>query len=95
MAEESATTQTINVPHPTPTPVSTVFPQEIEVTLILKLTVGSQEKRDDWLEPGTNVIQIYALADVFDILGNDGVILNSLNGLTLSQIQNALNTREI
>jgi hypothetical protein len=95
MAEESATTQTINVPHPTPTPVSTAFPQEIEVTLILKLTVDSQEARDIWLESGTNVIQIDALADIFDIFSNEGINLNSLNSLTLPQIQNALNKREI
>jgi hypothetical protein len=70
-----------------------VFPQEIEITLILKLTVETQEERNNWLEPETKVIQIDALADIKDILECDGLNINTINGFTGEQLQNILNNR--
>ena len=81
------------VPHPTPPPISTTFPQEIEVSLVLKVAVADQEERDSWLEAGTNVIAIDALADVFDIFVDNDISLVSVNNLTQQQIKLALQAR--
>lgn len=79
----------------TPTPaVSTVFPQEIEVTLTLKLTMINQLERDYWLEPSTTNVTLDAVADIFDILGDSNVAPKSINGYTYSQLQQAMAERE-
>ncbi len=85
--------ESINVPHPAPAVVSTTFPQEIEVTLVLKLTVEDQDERDEWLEPGTFVIKPDALADVFDIFDINYSPINSINNFTKAQLQAILQAR--
>jgi hypothetical protein len=81
---------------PTPTPaVSTVFPQQIEVTFTLKLTVNEQLERDFWFEPGTTNVTLDAAADIFDILSDYYPILESVNNLTHEQIQQVMSEREV
>ena len=63
------------------------------VVLVLKVAVADQEERDSWLEAGTNVIAIDALADVFDIFVDNDISLVSVNNLTQQQIKLALQAR--
>jgi hypothetical protein len=80
----------------TPTPaVSTVFPQEIELTLTLKYIANDQDERDYWLEPSTTNVTLDAVADIFDILGDSNVAPKSINGYTYAQLQQAMSEREV
>jgi hypothetical protein len=73
-----------------------VFPQEIEVTFVLKLTVEDQTERDYWLETGTTNVTLDAAADIMDMLcDNCAAGLESVNGLTYTQIHQALAKREV
>jgi hypothetical protein len=69
------------------------FPQEIEVTLTLKVRVTDQESRDYWLNPQTGEPSIGMIADVNDALfsWNEENNMVSINNLTEAQIQQILN----
>jgi hypothetical protein len=71
------------------------FPQQIEVTFTLKLTVDSQAERDCWLEAGTTNATLDAAADIMDMLCDWAPALESVNGLTYTQIQQAFAKRDI
>jgi hypothetical protein len=75
-------------------PAST-FPQEIEVTFTLKLTVNGQLERDFWFEPGTTDVTLDAIADTFDMLSDGISPVNSINGYTYAQLQQAMSERDI
>ncbi len=72
------------------------FPQQIEVTFTFKLTMDDQVQRNYWLEEGTTNVTLDAVADVMDMFcDNFGVSLESVNGLTNTQIQQAFAKRDI
>jgi hypothetical protein len=72
------------------------FPQQIEVTFTLKLNVDNEAQRNYWLEEGTTNVTLDAVADVIDMFcDNFGVSLESVNGLTNTQIQQAFTKRDI
>lgn len=70
------------------------FPQEIEVTLVLRVCVNDQEARDYWLNPNTGSASIATLADVRDMFSFDGMdeSIITINNLTKEQVQQILNT---
>ena len=82
-------------PQPTTVVEPTTFPQQIEVTFTLKLTVNEQLERDFWFEPGTTNVTLDAVADIFDILSDYYSTLESVDNLTPEQIQQAMSKREI
>jgi len=68
------------------------FPQEIEVTFSLKIPVSSAEEKASWLnEDGKPSLD--ALADILDILTDNDMTVNSVNGMDYHAIQVALNER--
>jgi hypothetical protein len=72
------------------------FPRQIEVTFTLKLNVDNEAQRNYWLEEGTTNVTLDAVADVMDMFcDNFGVSLESVNGLTNTQIQQAFAKRDI
>ena len=72
------------------------FPQQIEVTFTFKLNVDDEAQRNYWLEEGTTNVTLDAVADVMDMFcDNFGVSLESVNGLTNTQIQQAFAKRDI
>jgi len=90
MADAAVESQPVTAsPNPT-------FPQQIEVTLTLKLNVDNEAQRNYWLEKGTTNVTLDAVADVMDMFcDNFGVSLESVNGLTNTQIQQAFAKRDI
>jgi imidazole glycerol phosphate synthase subunit HisF len=72
-------------------PVSTTFPQEINIPLTLTIRVNSQEDRDMYLIPGTNKVHIGVLADVFDnFLSYSVEELLNVNGVPYEEIKRQL-----
>ncbi len=68
------------------------FPQEIEVTITLKVRVQDQEARDYWLNPETGAVSIDTLADVLDYYDWNDENMVSINNFTRIQLQQILNS---
>jgi hypothetical protein len=72
------------------------FPQQVEVTITLKLTIDDQAERDYWLEPSTSTATLDVVADVMDILSDScGYYVDAVNNLTHEQILQALAKRKV
>ena len=75
---------------------STIFPQEITVSLSLKVKVQDQEARDYFLNSETNAAAVSFIADVFDMMAftnnPDGDNILTINNLTQTQVQQILQT---
>jgi hypothetical protein len=94
MGEHNMTDVVVELQAVTASPDPT-FPQEIEVTFILKLTVEDQTEHDYWLETGTINATLNAVADMSDMLSDSCAYpVDAVNNLTHEQIQQALAKRE-
>ena len=74
---------------------ATSFPQEIEVTLKLRLKVEDQEDRDYWIDPQTGELSVSCIADMFEDVNGGGEVevLISVNGITHPQMRALLNSK--
>lgn len=71
------------------------FPQQIEVTVTLVVEVSDQTNRNYWLEPATGKPSLDATADIFDMFCENLEAVESVNGFTYEQIQQAMSKREV
>jgi hypothetical protein len=80
----------MSMPEPLSSQQSTVFPQEITVSLSLKVKVEDQEARDYFINSETNAAAVSFIADVFDMLGFGHEDVLTINNLTQTQVQHIL-----
>jgi hypothetical protein len=79
-----------SIPDSTGTSVVESFPQTIEVTLKLKISVDSQEMKNCYVLD--NIASPGLLADIFDVLLSELQIpVNTINDQTPEQVQLELN----
>jgi len=77
-----------------PEEVTANFPQKLEVTFTFSLTASDQEEKDCWVD-STGKASIDAIADLFDMLCDNGfIMLDTINGYTFDAIKQALADRE-
>lgn len=74
--------------------VSTIYPQELEIPFKFHILANSPEERDQWFDTGTNNVSVDAIADIFDVLTDEGFTILSINNLTRQQLQKIFSERE-
>ena len=76
-------------PLATETPTVETFPQELTLSLTVKLSVADAEEKNLYIEKETGAVALTTLADLFDILADCGWCVTSINNLTHAQIRAA------
>jgi len=79
---------------PTPAPNTETFPQEVEVSISLKLKVYDQDGKNYVLDPTTQSASVSFLVDLYDIMIDADFGILSLNSLAWEQIKEKLLAEE-